>query len=403
MLSVGYVPMRQWFTLAAVVGVLCTAAHLFAATKVIEAGPEGTLTFRDEESGSDTTTVMVGDTVEWRWMSSGHSTTRTDSPESWDSGVHAAPFTFSHTFETPGTFPYHCTPHEFLGMTGTVVVGGVAAGPTTTTTLPPPACRDADAVARIRAEIDSRCDCAGASTHRSYVRCAAAVAREAARAGTLPRACKGKVKTCAATSTCGRPGFVTCCRTIAGVQTCSVKRSAVCRAPRRGTACISDRPSCCDACGGATCPAPPPTTSTTTTTVAGAAPTTTTTPMPSRECASARCPDGTPAHWVGTASGFAGVAAIEFRLCAVDAFVFGTFTCLSGFPPGFAVGSPIGGTAVIGADGIAIVFAPVVFVTGDVCTFDAPFVDLTMGGGFTCVDPFGFILNDGTWSASRCP
>jgi hypothetical protein len=41
---------------------------------------------------------------------------------------------FSHTFMQAGTFPYVCTIHEALGMTGTVVVRNASA-PTTTTTV----------------------------------------------------------------------------------------------------------------------------------------------------------------------------------------------------------------------------------------------------------------------------
>ncbi|TMA53372.1 MAG: hypothetical protein E6J75_15445, partial [Deltaproteobacteria bacterium] len=62
-----------------------------AATKIVEVGPGGTLTFFDEESGTDTTTIMVGDTVKWVWQSSGHSTTRPESPEAWTSDVQTAP------------------------------------------------------------------------------------------------------------------------------------------------------------------------------------------------------------------------------------------------------------------------------------------------------------------------
>lgn len=411
-------------------------APAFPATKIVEVGPENTLTFRDQESGSDTTTVMVGDTVDWRWMSSGHSTTRTDSPESWDSGVQAAPFTFSHTFRTPGTFPYHCTPHEFLGMTGSVVV--LAGGPTTTTTLPPAGCTDAHALLLTRAEIDAQCDCAGARKHGAYVKCAATMAKTAVRSGTLSKACKGAVKRCAAQSTCGRPGFVTCCRTNAqGVQKCSIKRSAAaCKPPKGGTACVGDRPSCCDACGGATCPPPATTTSTTlrpttTTRVPGgnpSAPTTSTTlPQPQclvdADCQGANlcdglqgcvggvcvvgmpglCPDDTPALWLGTASDLAGFIDIAITLCPADALVSGVLFCLPGSAPCFGVESAIFGTTFVGVDGITVIFDPIIFADGGSCTFDGLLFGFTMGGNFLCVDPFGFTVSTGTWSASRCP
>jgi len=421
--------MRLRYALGAVVGGLCVAAHVLAATKVVEVAPEGTLTFADEETRTSTTTITEGDSVQWVWHSSGHSTTSDRVEEGWDSGVQQAPFSFTHQFPVPGTFPYHCIPHQSFGMTGVVVVR--PAGETTTsTTLPPISCNDPQAVAALRAQIDDACDCAGAPSHRAYVRCARGVIRGAARAGALPAACRSTLRRCAGSSTCGRSGFVACCRTSArGVQRCSIKPSALgCKRPRGGSVCVSDQPSCCDACGGPTCPPPAVTTTTLARLPGGHPPATTSTTLPLPQCLTdadcplanlcdgpqcrgglcivgpaARCPDGTPALWVGTASSLTGVATIAFRICAADAFASGTFVCLSDSFPCFAVESPILGTTVFSVDGITIVFDSVVFVTGDACTFDARLVGLTMGGDFICVDPFGFIVSAGTWNASRCP
>ncbi|TMA40249.1 MAG: hypothetical protein E6J83_14105, partial [Deltaproteobacteria bacterium] len=246
-------------------GVLLLATQLAAATRTVQVGPSGTLTFVDDASGTSTTTITAGDSVTWVWQSSGHSTTRNQSPETWDSGVQFTPFTFTHRFLAPGTYRYHCTPHEIFGMVGTVVVlpagGGtttttVRRGTTTTTTVPPPVtCSDPEAVASTRAEIETRCPCSAASTHAAYLRCAAGVMKDALKAHALPGPCKHTVRMCAAKSTCGRPESVTCCRTnAAGRTACSVKRgAAACRRPRRGTACTSTRPSCCEACSGAGC------------------------------------------------------------------------------------------------------------------------------------------------------
>ncbi len=49
--------------------------------------------------------IRAGDTITWTWSGGTHST----SGGEWDSGVHAGPYTFSHTFTEPGTFPYHCS------------------------------------------------------------------------------------------------------------------------------------------------------------------------------------------------------------------------------------------------------------------------------------------------------
>jgi hypothetical protein len=50
------------------------AAPALAATKRIQVGPSGLLVFADEETGTGTTTITAGYTVEWVWASSGHST-----------------------------------------------------------------------------------------------------------------------------------------------------------------------------------------------------------------------------------------------------------------------------------------------------------------------------------------
>lgn len=117
---------------------------------------------------------------------------------------------------------------------------------------------DDQAVADARAEVAASCDC-NALTHGDYVSCAAAVANARALAGSLPNNCKGKVKRCAARSTCGKPGFVTCCRTKAtGVTKCSTKSSADrCTPPAGGTACVGQFSSCCDACTPTGCAASP--------------------------------------------------------------------------------------------------------------------------------------------------
>jgi hypothetical protein len=122
---------------------------------------------------------------------------------------------------------------------------------------------DAEAVAAARAQVAADCDCAGTPSHGAYVSCAAGVANERANAEPplLPKYCKGAVKKCAARSTCGKPGFVACCRTSSSGKTkCSTKRDAEhCIAPAGGAACTSDPAfsSCCDACTDSGCAAPP--------------------------------------------------------------------------------------------------------------------------------------------------
>jgi hypothetical protein len=124
----------------------------------------------------------------------------------------------------------------------------------TSSTIAPAQCSDAAAEATVRAAIVSTCDCTAAG-HGAYVRCASHVIGSAVKAGTLPRACKGPVRACAARSTCGRSGVVVCCRTTAkGRTTCAIKRAGACRASKRGRECTGTQTSCCDACA-TPCPA----------------------------------------------------------------------------------------------------------------------------------------------------
>ena len=88
-----------------------------------------------------TVTIHPGDTVQWTWSSTGHSSTSgTPGHPSglWDSGILAQGAMFTHMFNTAGSFPYYCTPHgACCNMVGTVVVMSNAT-PTPTPPPPPP-------------------------------------------------------------------------------------------------------------------------------------------------------------------------------------------------------------------------------------------------------------------------
>ena len=92
-------------------------------------GPGGSLVFSPASL-----TIHVGDTVHWVWASPTHSVvsgangtadnkfcspsnTNCDNPP-----LSAMGATYDHTFTTAGTFPYYCSVHVSLGMTGTIVV-----------------------------------------------------------------------------------------------------------------------------------------------------------------------------------------------------------------------------------------------------------------------------------------
>ncbi|HEX7253660.1 MAG TPA: hypothetical protein VF376_12315 [Thermoanaerobaculia bacterium] len=93
-----------------------------AAMHAVSIGMGGN-NFIDSQSGSSTTTIRVGQTVMWNWVSGPHSTTSgvCCSPDGrWDSGVRSSG-SFSMTFSTTGSFPYFCMVHG-SAMTGMVVV-----------------------------------------------------------------------------------------------------------------------------------------------------------------------------------------------------------------------------------------------------------------------------------------
>lgn len=69
---------------------------------------------------SDSITINAGDTVKWTNNDSTRHTVTSDSGSTMDSDLLSQGESYSVTFDTPGTYTYHCSPHP--GMTGTVVV-----------------------------------------------------------------------------------------------------------------------------------------------------------------------------------------------------------------------------------------------------------------------------------------
>ena len=104
-----------------------------ARTVDVTIGPNFELVF-----SPSSVTIHPGDQVKWTWASSGHSTT-SGSPGQpngiWDSGLRNQGATFTHTFNSAGTFPYYCVPHGgCCAMVGTVSV--VSETPTPNPTFP---------------------------------------------------------------------------------------------------------------------------------------------------------------------------------------------------------------------------------------------------------------------------
>jgi plastocyanin len=100
--------------------VLAAAAPASAAEVEI-----GVVDFRFEPAAPS---IAVGDTVIWRFGTSGHTTTAArGQAERWNSGPRTTPAgqTFRHTFSRPGRFQYFCDPHRDF-MKGVVTVGSDA-------------------------------------------------------------------------------------------------------------------------------------------------------------------------------------------------------------------------------------------------------------------------------------
>jgi len=143
---------------------------------------------------------------------------------------------------------------------------------------------DGSKVAAARSTADQTCSSQGtgcdSANHGAYVSCVAHVARDLVTANMLPKSCKSAVKKCAAHSTCGKPGAVTCCLTTAKGTKCKIKKDPASCAAKNGT--VGTCASCCDACPppgrGPSCPATttttPTATSTTTTTTTASSTTT---------------------------------------------------------------------------------------------------------------------------------
>ena len=143
----------------------------------------------------------------------------------------------------------------WTAMVGTLMLGGLVLSTPRAYAKCDASGADAADIAAARAAVALNCDCAGAANHGQYVKCAG----EQARTTLVNKSCRGAVVKCAAKSTCGKPNFVTCCRTNSkGVTKCSTKSSGnSCKPQKGGTACVGTFSSCCDACTASGCASSP--------------------------------------------------------------------------------------------------------------------------------------------------
>jgi plastocyanin len=104
---------------ASLAGVLLLYLPLAATAAVHE------VTVGDNFFSPSGLTIQVGDTVRWVNAAGGNSHNVTSNTGAWAASPTASSFTFEVVFNSPGSFPYRCTPHASI-MTGTITVEGEA-------------------------------------------------------------------------------------------------------------------------------------------------------------------------------------------------------------------------------------------------------------------------------------
>jgi plastocyanin len=120
----------------ATIALLLSYPKASAATVDVTVAPNGALMF-----SPSSVTINPGDTVRWTWAATFHSSTSgtPGMPNGiWDSGILSQGATFTHTFNSAGSFPYFCTPHgACCGMVGMVTVASATPSPTPMPTSTP--------------------------------------------------------------------------------------------------------------------------------------------------------------------------------------------------------------------------------------------------------------------------
>ena len=86
------------------------------ATEAISAPAENEIAIKGFAFDPVQLSVKVGSTVTWTNQDSAKHTVSADNGQ-WDSGQLGKGQSFSHTFDQPGTFTYHCADHPSMKAT----------------------------------------------------------------------------------------------------------------------------------------------------------------------------------------------------------------------------------------------------------------------------------------------
>jgi len=84
--------------------------------------PANTVVMASTMFNPATLTVTKGTTVTWQNKDGFKHTSTSDSAGVWDTGDIQGGASTTTTFNTVGTFPYHCIYHVSMGMRGTIIV-----------------------------------------------------------------------------------------------------------------------------------------------------------------------------------------------------------------------------------------------------------------------------------------
>ena len=118
---------QRWMVAVALAVLSAAALMLGTSMRSVEAQDSAAVSIVDFAFEPASLEVATGTTV--TWTNNGQARhTATDDNGTFDSGRLQSGETFSFTFNTPGTFAYHCDVHP--DMTGTIVVTGEAVAAT---------------------------------------------------------------------------------------------------------------------------------------------------------------------------------------------------------------------------------------------------------------------------------